>query len=177
MKRWLFFFLLFGPPSLSFALPISVFPMSLEQRYFENQSAELYFQRVNSVGASLTFDFYQFGLEAINWTTDSGTVLISYKEAYREIQSTHLFKMGSANNWFHFYSGLGIGSYELELNSQFAGTTTQTKSGQTLMMSGIASLQLMYKFLHIITDLRLLFAKDYRPEPTPALLIKVGILF
>ena len=85
--------------------------------------------------------------------------------------------MGSTFDWLSFYSGIGIGSYETELISLFNGVSTTTKSGQTLFASGIVSIQSIFWFLHVDTELKLVFGKDFRPQPTPDLALKLGAVF
>lgn len=156
---------------------VSLFPVVVQQRYIENQDSEYYFQRLSSLAASLSFEFYQFGIETGNWSTQAGTTLINFKNDYQEINTIHLFKMGSTFQWLYFYSGIGIGSYDSELDSQFNGVSTKTKSGQTLFGSGIFSIQAILGYFHMSTELKLLFAKDYRPQPTPDLAFKLGVSF
>jgi hypothetical protein len=177
MKVWIAIVLFFAVPSVSLANHYSLFPVVLEQRYLENENREYYFQRVNSFAAAATFDFYQLGLEITNWNKQTDTGLIGFKETYSEINSTHLFKMGSTYDWMHFYSGVGIGSYGSKLESQFNGSTTESTTGQILFGSAIFSIQAIYSYLHMALDLKLILAKDYRPEPTPSTSIKVGLAF
>lgn len=168
---------IFSSPISSTAMTTSLFPAVLEQRYLENEKSDLYFQRINSFSGNLTFEFYQLGIESQSWSIESGTALINYKEDFQEINTTHLFRMGSTLNWLFFYSGIGIGSYESELTSEFSGAITKTNSGQTMMASGIISVQAIYWHIHVITELKLILGKDFRPQPTPDLSVKLGVVF
>lgn len=160
------------------AARVSLFPISVEQRYLENENQDLYFQKMNTSGSvALTFSQYQLGLEVTRWTQESRASLISFKEDLSEIGSTHLFLMGSVYEWLHMYSGLGLGVYEAKLTNQFAGSTTENNSGQILFASAIASVQAIYSFFHAALDFRLLMAKDYRPQPTPSVIFKLGLSF
>ncbi len=177
MIRLIVFFFTLGASSLSFSMQVSLFPLVLNQRYMENEDGDLYFQRVDSLAVNLTFDSYQFGIESGRWSTQSGTSLLSFKETVQTINTSYLFKMGSTFDWLSFYSGIGIGSYETELVSFFNGVSTTTKSGQTFFASGIVSLQAIFWHLHLDTELKLVFGKDFRPQPTPDLALKLGAIF
>lgn len=168
--------LLFTLPS--FALRISLFPIAVEQRYTENENQDLYMQKMDSsLAAAFSFSSYQLGLETAKWSYESSAPLISYRETYTELNSTHLFLMSSANESFHFYSGIGVGIYESKLKNSFNGLVNETNSGQILFASGIASVQFIYSYFHAALDLRLLMGKDYRPQPTPSATFKIGITF
>lgn len=168
--------LLFSLPS--FALRVSLFPLVLEQRYTENENQDLYMQKMDSsLAASFSFSGYQLGLETTKWSLESSAPLIRYQETYTELNSTHLFLMGSAYEYIHFYSGIGIGMYESKLKNSFNGTENETNSGQILFASGIASAQFIYSYFHAALDFRLLMGKDYRPQPTPSMVFKIGITF
>lgn len=170
------FILLFSLPSL--ALNVSLFPFALEQRYTENENQDLYMQKMDSsLAAAFSFDGYQLGLETTKWSHESSAPLISYKETYTELNSTHLFLMGSTLEYLHLYSGIGVGMYESKLKNSFNGIANETNSGQTLFASGIASAQFVYSYFHAALDFRLLMGKDYRPQPTPSGVFKIGITF
>ncbi len=177
MIRLIVFFFALGASNLSFAMQVSLFPLILNQRYMENEDGDLYFQKVDSLAFSLTFDSYQLGIESGRWSMQSGTSLLGFRETVQTINTSHLFKMGSTFDWLSFYSGIGIGSYETELISLFNGVSTTTKSGQTLFASGIVSIQAVFWFLHVDTELKLVFGKDFRPQPTPDLALKLGAVF
>ena len=177
MIRYIFFIFALGASSQSLAMQISLFPVVLNQHYMNNEDGDLYFQKVDSLAASLTFDSYQFGIESGRWSTESGTPLIGFKETVQTLNTCHLFRMGSTFERLYFYSGIGIGSYETELVSQFNGLPTTTKSGQTLYSSGIVSIQAIFWFIHLDTELKLVFGKDFRPQPTPDLAFKLGAVF
>jgi hypothetical protein len=165
-----------GLPSL--AARVSLFPISTEQRYLENENQDLYFQKMDtSVSAALTFQSYQLGLEISRWAQESNAPLISFKESYSEIGSSHLFLMGVLSDVLYLYSGVGVGIYETKLTNQFNGVSSNTNSGQILYASGIASAQVIYSYFHAALDFRLIMAKDYRPQPTPALIFKLGLSF
>ncbi len=175
MKRIAFLIFFLSLPS--FAMRASLFPVVLEQRYIENENKEYIFQRVNALAAHLTFDVYQIGVEGGQWTKESSASLLTFKETVSEINTTYLYRMGSLTNWLHLYSGLGIGMYESKVTNSFNRVAGESKSGTILMMSGIVSLQVIYSYLHIALDLKLILAKDYQPEPTPAGVLKVGVTF
>ena len=162
----------------SLATRVSVFPISVEQRYLENENQDLYFQKMDtSVSAALTFQSYQLGLDVTRWSQESSAPLISFKEIYSEIGSSHLFLMGILSDILYFYSGVGVGVYETKLTNQFNGVSNTTNSGQILYASGIASIQVIYSFSHAALDFRLIMAKDYHPQPTPAMVFKLGLSF
>ena len=178
MKALLVLALICVSPCLSLAARFSFLPLSLQQRYLQDENSEMYMQTITStISAAVTFESYQFGIEGSSWSTTSGSSLINYKNNFDEINTTHLLKMGKAYDWLYFYTGIGLGVYESELTSRFNGTVTKTKSGQIMMTSGIFSVQAIYKYLHVSSDFRLLLAKDYRPQPTPELFIKLGLIF
>lgn len=162
----------------SWALQTSLFPLSLDQRYIENENQDLYFQKMDSsISAALTFSGYQLGLESTTRSSQSGAPLVRYKETFEEINSTHLFLMASVSPHLHLYSGVGLGLYESKLESEFNGTSSETKSGKILFASGIASAQFVYSFFHAVLDFRLLMGKDYRPQPMPSAVFKLGVTF
>jgi len=167
---------LFSLPS--FALQVSLFPLAAEQRYIENENQDLYMQKMDSsVAAAFSFSRYQLGIEATNWSLESSAPLVSYKETFSELNSTHLFLMGSFYEHLHLYSGFGLGLYESTLKNSFNGINNETNSGRILFASGIASAQFIYSFFHAALDFRLLMAKDYRPQPTASIILKVGLTF
>lgn len=166
-----------GLPSLATAR-VSIFLPSLEQRYLENENQDLYFQKMDTaISAALTFSNYQLGLEVTRWSLSSSASLLKFKEDYSEINSTHLFLMGVVSDYLYFFSGVGVGVYEDKLVNQFNGTNTETKSGQIMFASGIASAQFIYHYFHAALDFRLIMAKDYHPQPTPAAVFKIGLSF
>tara|TARA_B110001454_G_scaffold219136_1_gene250298 strand:- start:32664 stop:33200 length:537 start_codon:yes stop_codon:yes gene_type:complete len=168
--------LLLGLPTM--AARVSLFPVSIEQRYSENENQDLYFQQTDtSVSAALTFQIYQVGLEVTRWSKESSAPLVSFKESYSEIGSSHLFLMGVLYDYLYLFSGVGVGMYETKLTNQFNGVSTDTNSGQILYASGIVSTQVIYSFFHAAFDFRLIMAKDYRPQPTPAAVFKLGLSF
>lgn len=168
--------ILFSLPCL--ATRVSLFPLSMEHRYLENENQDLYAQRMDtSFSAALTFSRYQLGLDVTGWSQQSTTPLISFKETFSEIGSTHLFLVSSFYEYVHLYSGLGLGIYESKLSNQFAGATSETNTGQILFASAIASAQIIYHYFHAAVDFKLLMAKDYRPQPTPSAVIKLGLSF
>lgn len=182
MKYGIVFAFLWACPTLSLAMSAdirtSIFPIVWQQRYLQDQNSELYYQTIAPTWAArLTFERYQLGIEGGSWSTTSGTTLINYSEDFNEMNTTHLFKMGSTYEWLHFYSGLGLGVYESELTNLFNGVSSKTKSGQIVFASGIFSVQAIFWYVHAITDLKLIFAKDYRPQPTPDLSFKLGVTF
>ncbi|OYZ23461.1 MAG: hypothetical protein B7Y39_04720 [Bdellovibrio sp. 28-41-41] len=162
----------------SLAARVSLFPISVEQRYLENETQDLYFQKMDtSASAALTFHSYQLGLEVTRWSQESSAPLVSFKESYSEIGSSHLFLMAVLSDVLYLYSGIGVGIYETKLTNQFNGVSNDTNSGQILFASGIASAQVIYSFFHAALDFRLIMAKDYRPQPTPAFIFKLGFSF
>lgn len=177
MKKALVILLMSALPSLSLATRVSLFPVVLEHRYIENENSDLVFRRANSFSGLITFGLYQLGLDASNWSTESTASLLKFQESYREVQTSHLFKMGSLTDWLHVYSGIGVGIYESNTTTTFNGLSTETKSGTIMMASGIASVQVTHNWLHIALDLKLILSKDSRPNPSPAGVIKVGIAF
>lgn len=161
-----------------FALSISLFPLGTEQRYLENESQDLYVQKMDStLSAAFSFSKYQLGIESTKWSRQSSAPLVSYNEAFTEINSTHLFLVSSFYERLHFYTGLGLGVYESKLKTSFNGLESETNSGQIIFASGIASLQFIYSFLHAALDFRLLMNKDYHPHPTPSVVFKFGLTF
>jgi len=162
----------------SFAARVSLFPISIEQRYLENENQDLYFQKMEtSVSAALTFQSYQLGIDVTRWSQKSIAPQVSFNESYSEIGSSHLFLMGVLSDVLYLFSGVGVGIYEAKLTSQFNGVSSDTNSGQILFASGIASAQVIYSFFHAALDFRLIMAKDYRPQPTPAMVFKLGVSF
>ncbi|MBL7544765.1 MAG: hypothetical protein JNL11_13190 [Bdellovibrionaceae bacterium] len=189
--RWIIFLVLaLTWTRASLAMRVSLFILSGENRYTENENREQVNQsfrnfsgdtignfKIHKFSGALTFEKYQFGLETFDWQTSSDAPLIGFYENRRELHTTHLFKMGEHNEWLNFFSGFGIGAYEIDLTNQFNGATSKTKSGQIMTASGIASIQAIYKYFHATADLKLLFAKDYRPQPVPVLGFKIGFSF
>lgn len=175
MISWLSVFLLL--PGMSFAMKVSIFPLPIEFRYVENESKEYSVKSITPHAGAITFDYYQLGFEKSSWKSESGTPLVGFSEKFEELNTTHLFRMVEYNNHVSFYSGVGLGRYELQVTNTFNGVTTATDSGQIAYLSGLASAQVIYEFFHLACDFRLIMGKDMRPQPTPALNIRVGLIF
>lgn len=173
-KILIFFFFVF---SQAMALNISIFPLNVEQRFIENQNKEMHFVSSTNYAIELIQDAHQLLVERSEFKEHSGNNTLSFDEKNEEY---HLSYLRQAYRWSSLYSlhfGLGLGMYNSSVKTNYLNTTTEDNSGNTLLASGLASVQIQYQYYHGQFDFKLIQAKDYNPQPQASLILRLGVRF
>lgn len=159
------------------AIGVSIFPLNFEQRIIENQTKELRVVSIKNYAFTLSKDLHQVLLEHGEVENSSGNETLSFTEISQEYHISYLHEV---HRWHHYWSlhlGLGSGQYNSTIKTQYLNTTSEESSGNTLLLSGISSIQLQYQYLQGQLDFKLIQAKDYTPQPQPSLILRIGLHF
>lgn len=174
LKSLLFVFFLF---SHAMAINISIFPLNAEQRFIENQNKEMHFVSSTNYAVELNQDLHQLLIERSEFKEHSGNSTLNFDEKNEEYHLSYLHQVYRWSALYSLHFGLGIGQYNSSVKTNYLSTTSEDSSGNTLLASGLASVQIQYQYFHGQFDFKLIQAKDYNPQPQASLILRLGVRF
>ncbi|MCK6598110.1 MAG: hypothetical protein L6Q37_07070 [Bdellovibrionaceae bacterium] len=158
-------------------LKVTLFPFNFDYRYVEISNGEYQFNQFKNLSFSTNYERHQLLLEHVEYQNSSGNQTINFDETTQEYHVSYLYEAHRLNSYFSLYLGLGSGFYNAKLVTRYLDQEITDKTNNTLFLSGLISLQFHFKFFTGQIDFRLLEAKDYRPQPTPEMILRTGFSF
>lgn len=174
IKIQIFAFFLF---SQAMAMNISIFPLNAEQRFIENQNKEMHFVNSTNLAVELTQDLHQMLIERSEFKEHSGNSTLNFDEKNEEYHLSYLHQVYRWSSLYSLHFGLGLGQYNSSVKTNYLNTSSEENSGNTLLASGLTSVQIQYQYFHGQFDFKLIQAKDYNPQPQASLILRMGLRF
>lgn len=159
------------------AFNISIFPLNAEQRFIENQNKEMHFVSSTNYAIELTQDLHQILLEKSEFKEHSGNSTLNFDEKNEEYHLSYLHQVYRWSQLLSLHFGLGLGQYNSSVKTNYINTSSEDNSGNTLLATGLISLQIQYQYFHGQFDFKLIEAKDYNPQPQASLILRAGVRF
>lgn len=154
-----------------------VYPLTMDTRFERGSSQGIEQRHSKDFSIGLKSSRYTFLIETSSYRVETGTAALGVARTHREF---HIWGKGMLNqlNSTEVYWAAGGGVYDEVVSTSLLGAS-ETSQSQMNMMAGaaIGAETMFFRFLIMNLETRILISKDFDPNPQPAVVWRLGVVF